>query len=319
MKKTNLILFFLFIFLIQCSQSNKYHKLYPIIEAENQITDEFSTSQFTPLDNLPNLVSFTTTQLNLAKRENISLSLLSNGVNLEDVYFPKWFFQMPLEQEVYFAIGAAQYTRNDTLYKHSAKEMATVTISRLIASYVVKKHGKSRYEDDVDYQEKNIGFAVCVSANPDTMKYIVKTICLLDSFSFDNYFYGLYCFPKCSIKIDSTRIEFDNTIPDWYKDIDESNEVYYVSYGKGKALSPVDAWLDARDNAMYRLSQISEMQVETGLKDKQKDGSSAIKNAIFLESLKLIKNSQILKNAIIKRYENGDYFYTAFIVMRCER
>ena len=285
MKKINIFLCLLFIFLVQCSLSNKYHELYPIIEAENQKTNEFSTSR----------------------------------LNLKDIYFPKWFFQMPLEQDVYFAIGAAQYTKNDTIYKQTAKEMATVNISRLIGSYVVIKQGKSRYGDDVDYQEKNISFAVCVSANPDTMKYIVKTICLLDSFSFDNYFYGLYCFPKCSIKIDSTRIEFDNTIPNWYKDIDEKTDTYYIAYGKGRALSPVDAWLDARDNAMYKLSQLKELQVETGLKDKQKNSSFVIKNAIFLESLKLIKNSQILKNAIVKRYEKGDYFYTVFIKMRCKR
>jgi len=282
MKKTNLIIFLIYIILVQCSKVNKYQELQSIAEGDNSKSHEFST------------------------------------ITDDKIYFPQWFFQMPLEEDVYFAIGTAQYTKNDTLCKQSAKEMATVTISRMIESYVVKKHGKSRYEDDVDYQEQNIGFAVCVSANPDTMKYIVKTICLLDSFSFDNYFYGLYCFPKCSIKIDSTRIEFDNTIPNWYKDIDGKTDTYYIAYGKGKALSPVDAWLDARDNAMYRLSQISEIQVETGLKDKQKDSSSAIKNAIFLESLKLIKNSQILKNAIIKRYEKGDY-YTVFIMMRCEK
>ena len=319
MKKINIFLCLLFIIIVQCSRSNKYQELHSIVEVDNQITDEFSTSQFTPLDNLPNLVSFTTTQLNLAKRENISLSLLSNGVNLNDTYFPKWFLQMPYEQDVYFAIGAAQYTKNDTLYKQSAKEMATVTISRLIGSYVVKKNGKSRYEDDVDYQEKNIGFSVCVSAYPDTMKYIFKNISLLHSFSFDNHFYGLYCCPQSPVDIDSTKIKFDNKIPNWYKDVDEFNETYYIAYGKGRALNPADAWLNARDNAMYRLSQISEIKVETGLKDKQKDSSSAIKNAIFLESLKLIRNSQILKNSIIKRYEKGDYYYTVFIMMRCEK
>ena len=269
--------------MFQCSKVNKYQELQSIVKSDNSKSHE------------------------------------SSIVTDDKIYFPKWFLQMPYEQDVYFAIGAAQYTKNDTLYKQSAKEMATVTISRLIGSYVVKKNGKSRYEDDVDYQEKNIGFSVCVSAYPDTMKYIFKNISLLHSFSFDNYFYGLYCWPQSSIDIDSTKIEFDNTIPNWYKDIDEFNETYYIAYGKGRALNPADAWLNARDNAMYRLSQISEIKVETGLKDKQKDSSSAIKNAIFLESLKLIRNSQILKNSIIKRYEKGDYYYTVFIMMRCEK
>jgi len=285
MKKINIFLCLLFIIIVQCSQSNKYQELNSIVEVDNQITDEFSTSQ----------------------------------LNLDDIYFPKWFIQMPYQQDVYFAIGAAQYTRNDTLYKHSAKEMATVTISRLIASYVVKKHGKSRYEDDVDYQEKNIGFAVCVSAYPDTLKYIFKNISLLNSFSFDNHFHGLYCWPKSSIDIDSTKTKFDNTIPNWYKDIDELTDTYYMAYGKGRALNPADAWLNARDNAMYKLAQLKELQVETGIRDKQKDDSSAIKNAVFMESMGLIRNSQILKNAIIKKYEKGDYFYTVFIMMRCEK
>jgi hypothetical protein len=269
----------------QCSHSNKYQELHPAQEIYYQTPDNLSTSQ----------------------------------LNQDKVYFPAWFFQMPVEDGVYFAIGSAQYTRDDSLYKQSAREMATVTISRLIASYVVKKHGRSRYEDDVDYQEKNVGFAVCVSANPDTMRHIFETICLLDSFSLDNYFYGLYCWPKYSIDIDTTKIEFDNELPDWYKDIDESNESYYIAYGKGRALSPVNAWLEARDNAMYRLSQIAEIQVEAGLKDKQKDSGSVIKNAIFLESMKLIRNSQILKNAILKKYENGDHIYTAFTMMRCRK
>lgn len=285
MKKINIFLCLLFIIIVQCSQSNKYQELNSIVEVDNQITDEFSTSQ----------------------------------LNLDDIYFPKWFIQMPYQQDVYFAIGAAQYTRNDTLYKHSAKEMATVTISRLIASYVVKKHGKSRYEDDVDYREKNIGFAVCVSAYPDTMKYIVKNISLLHNFTFDNHFYGLYSFPKSSIDFDSTKIKFNNIIPNWYKDIDELTDTYYIAYGKGRALSPVRAWKKAYENAMYGLAHLKELQIETGIRDKQKDDSSAIKNAVFIESVELIKNSQILKNAIVKRYEKGDYFYTVFIMMRCEK
>ncbi|MEA3474934.1 MAG: hypothetical protein U9R23_00580 [Candidatus Cloacimonadota bacterium] len=285
MKKINTILFLLFIVIVQCSQGHKYQEI----------------------------------QSNVIKNIRENDKSLTHKLNQKKLYFPKWFSQMPLEQDTYFAVGIAQYTRDDSLYKQSAKEMATVTISRLIKSYVVIKQGKSRYEDDVDYQEKNIGFAVCVSANPDTMNFILNNIHLLDNFRFDNYFYGLYCCPKVSIDIDSTKIKFDNKIPDWYKDVNEVYNTFYISYGNGKALSPVDAWLDARDNAMYRLSQISEIQVETSMKDKQKDSSSAIKNAIFLESLKLIKNSQILKNDIIKRYEKGDYYYTAFIMMRCER
>ena len=285
MKKINIFLYFLFIIIVQCSRSNKYQELHPVVESDNQVTDEFSSSQ----------------------------------LNINDIYFPGWFLQMPYQQDVYFAVGVAQYTRNDSLYKHSSKEMATVTISRLIASYVVKKHGKSRYEDDVDYREQDIGFGVCVSANPDTMKYIFKNISLLHSFSFDNHFYGLYCFPRSTIDIDSTKIEFDNKTPNWYKDVDKFTDGYYIAYGKGRALDPVRAWKKAHENAMYGLVQLKELQVETGIKDKQKDDSSAIKNAIFMESMELIRNSQILKNSIIKRYEKGDYYYTVFIMMRCEK
>lgn len=237
----------------------------------------------------------------------------------ENIYLPTWFSHIVSKDDYFTALGVAKYTKNDSLYKKRAKELATVTIARMLGTYVVNKIGNRDYEDDVVYESKKARFSVCVTSNPDTMNYIKKHIVLLDTFKFDNYYYGLFSFPDSADNFNSNLFRFNNKSPEWYQISNEIKEDQYISFGKAESENQVYAWKEAIDNALERLAHTIEINVTGTTKDILRNESSTIKISRFLEAALYIKNFRIEKHAITKEYKQGSVYYTTYVKVVYEK
>ncbi len=255
------------------------------------------------------------------KKFIVTLFLLSIFLLFSEPIIPVWFYILPNNTDQKFVIGISPINTVFSDYEYTARTMATVFFARMIESIVYRQLYKKDQESSIPILNESIfeENRIVVTANPDTMQHILRNISLVDSFKFNNYFYGLYSYPG-KIKIDASTLKFDNNPPSWFKKneiLEYQNKI--VSCGLSRSINLIKAWFGAFDDALIKISEFIEVNSLNYADERVNENFFNIEQLNFLWTRQKLRNIKLLNANLNIKEEDDKIYYLVYMKIECDK
>ncbi len=223
---------------------------------------------------------------------------------------PAWILSPPPSQNQ--VIGIA-YRGEDSI--DSARNQASVILSRNLSSYTVKKHARIKTDTDRSSDEEYAQFEVNVSSTPNARNIYDRLVLLHDN-DLDGYTICIFAPDDCPI--DTTLVEYEpDTEPDWIDRhivVEEGDYVSAIATCSSSDL--INAYETALVDARYSLAQYKSQAIQAMRKINENDSGGKIITSSEFETLVELENLSVSRMHIRRKYCSGLYSYVVYIEMR---